>query len=165
MKMFQNIARQHFRPNRQFSTSIRLNSRKIRIAICGAAGNVGRVVSFCLKKSIHNLELSLFDISTTLKGLTEQLSLMNTQNSIENHMGSLQLRNALKVNLNSKMLLTTYIVLRQNADIVTVLVKNKSPNIKSALQIDDFEQNFPSVATIAKCCMETCPEVSLFALI
>ncbi|XP_055850820.1 malate dehydrogenase, mitochondrial-like [Episyrphus balteatus] len=127
---------------RNFSL-IATNSRKCKITICGAAGNLGRIISYCLKISPFDIHLSLFDTSTEIKQIADQLRLINTPNSLEEHVGPLKLRQSLK-----------------DSDIVAVVARSK-PNPNKTFVPDTFEMNFPLVANIARCCMEICPEAIL----
>ncbi|XP_055916801.1 malate dehydrogenase, mitochondrial-like [Eupeodes corollae] len=129
---------------KRFYSSNETNSKKCKVTICGAAGNVGRIISYCLKTSPLNIHLSLFDTSTEIKQVSDQLNLINTPNTLEEHVGPLKLRQSLK-----------------DSDIVAIVARSK-PNPNKNLSVPDtFEMNFPIVANIARCSMEMCPEAIL----
>ncbi|KAL5273407.1 hypothetical protein ACFFRR_000256 [Megaselia abdita] len=125
------------------STSVDETNPKLKVTICGAAGSIGKVVAFFLKQSNYSLDLALYDVSPKLCQLTKELKLINTMNSIEEYIGPLKLRQALK-----------------NSDVVAVFLKTAG-NSSKVFSNDSFDLNFPAVSSIAKSVIELCPDAIL----
>lgn len=92
------------RSNRPVLTAIRhfctvKDATKLKIAVCGAAGKIGQIVSLFLKQSAYPMELALHDISPNLSNITRQLNCISTRNTVEGFLGPMRMRAALKVDL------------------------------------------------------------------
>lgn len=129
--------------SRLFHSTVNKTNPKLKVAICGAAGNIGKVVSFFLKQSNYSLDLALYDISPRLSQLTKELNLISTSNTIEENIGPLKLRQALK-----------------NSDVVAVFLKTPA-NSSKVFANDSFDLNFPPVSNIARSVIELCPDAIL----
>lgn len=135
-----NVITNKFIQSRLYRSTANKTNTKLKVAICGAAGSIGKVVSFFLKQSNYSLDLALYDISPKLSHLSKELKLISTGNSIEEHIGPLKLRQALK-----------------NADVVAVFLKTPA-NSSKVFANDSFDLNFPPVSNIAKSVIELCPD-------
>lgn len=94
------------RSNRPVLTAIRQfctvkDATKLKIAVCGAAGKIGQIVSLFLKQSAYPMELAMHDISPNLSNITRQLNCISTRNTVEGFLGPMRMRAALKVDLSS----------------------------------------------------------------
>lgn len=129
--------------SRFFRSSVGKTNPKLKVTICGAAGSIGKVVAFFLKQSNYSLDLALYDVSPRLSQLTKELTLISTSNSIEEFIGPLKLRQALK-----------------NSDVVAIFLKT-AVNSSKVFSSDSFDLNFPAVSSIAKSIIELCPDAIL----
>ncbi|XP_033219700.1 probable malate dehydrogenase, mitochondrial [Belonocnema kinseyi] len=142
------------RQDRFFQISTIVNSRSLKVAILGAAGNTGRCLSLFLKQSSIVDELALYDIKST-RGLAMELSHIDTRCKV--NVCNSEEPSLLEVLDDAKIVMITAgksfsagclsdEIIKENADILSDLIPDvvkKCPNAMVAVSTSPIDIMIP----------------------